>query len=256
MSMAELRALKRRAGVAEEAVRIKKERLDEAEQGSETEKGKIRVRAETSCSTFPGNLAEKKTGPTGPRSSGFPASTASAACAFTPHHLSMHTCPEPPSARGHCSVVDQDCQTPVGWSPSWWNSKGCQTSAAPPPAHAHASTQMAGSDAGPVGAGAAGRASRGSAGRGGLESLLLSKPLTTKDLPRAWSKRRKLDFERALALVRDRLAAGDVLDNRERGLVAEMLFQDTNPSSFHYTTATTPKTTALTTSQSQPIRHT
>ena len=35
--MAELRALKRRAGIAEEQVRVKKERLDEAEQEYEEE---------------------------------------------------------------------------------------------------------------------------------------------------------------------------------------------------------------------------
>ena len=35
--MAELRSLKRRAGVAEEALRIKKERLDDAEQFYEEE---------------------------------------------------------------------------------------------------------------------------------------------------------------------------------------------------------------------------
>eukprot|EP00966_Prymnesium_polylepis_P323401 7379603-Prymnesium_polylepis.2 len=40
--MAELRKLKRRAGIAEETVRIKKERLDEAEQEYETFPGFLR----------------------------------------------------------------------------------------------------------------------------------------------------------------------------------------------------------------------
>ena len=156
---------------------------------------------------------------------------------FTPFQLLCKS-HEPPSSGGHCSTVDQGCQTAAGWSPPWMNAKACQTHTAPPPEHSHASTQTeAAAMLVEADGGAATRSqpARSSRLRPGVESLLPSRPLTVTDLPRAWPKRLKLNFGRALEL-RARLVAGEELDNRERGLISEVLFQTSNHKDFDYTT--------------------